>query len=215
MRCRTTACLLAALVAADAVPAAETCLRTVRWEAAQPPYNLRLPDGRQGGYYADLVVEILRRMGCQARLLDMRWPRGLVELQAGRLDIMAGMLSSPEREAFARFTRSVNLSPNRLYLSGSARRRYPALRTLADVRARLVGLPMQPEEADVRAVLTVAEAPALIGLSRKSIDADFADRFDATLAAMIADGTVVRLRRRYIDCRTDPLTLGCLETPPP
>lgn len=259
--------LFAALLLAHAVPAAATCVRTVRWEPAQPPYNQRMPDGRQGGYYADLVVEILRRMDCRARLVDMRWPRGLAELQAGRLDIMAGMLSTPERDAFARFTRRINFSPNRLYLSAAAQRRYPALRTLADVRgttltigvetsavygpayvalqedptfrarlyfvptqrtgwqmlaggrldglisddvrARLVGLPMQAEDAPVRAVLTVAEAPALIGLSRRSVDEAFVERFDAVLAAMVADGSLARLRERYVPCPTDPVTLGC------
>ena len=242
-------------------------MRTVRWEPAQPPYNLRLPDGRQGGYYADLVVEILHRMDCRARLVDMRWPRGLVELEAGRLDIMPGMLQTPERDAFARFTRGINLSPNRLYLGGAAKKRYPSLRRLADlrgttltigvessavygpaytalqddptfrarlyfvptqrtgwqmlaggrldglisddVRARLFGLPMQPEAAAVSAVLTVAEAPALIGLSRRSVDAAFAARFDAVLGEMVADGSLARLRERYVPCATDPATLGC------
>ena len=267
MRRRLLACLFAASMLAFAAPGFATCVKTVRWEPSQPPYNLRLPDGRQGGYYADLVIEVLRRMGCEARLVDMRWPRGLVELEAGRLDIMAGMLSTPEREAFARFTRGINLSPNRLYLSASARRRYPAFRTLAelrstqltigvessavygpayralqddpafrarlyfvptqrtgwqmlaggrldglisdDVRARLVGLPMQPGSADVRAVLTVAEAPALIGLSRRSVDAAFAERFDAVLGETVADGWLPRLREHYIGCPTDPETLGC------
>lgn len=252
------------------LPALAECVRTVRWEPSQPPYNQRQPDGRQGGYYADVVVEVLRRMGCDARLVDMRWPRGLVELEAGRLDIMAGMLPTPEREAFAHFTRPINLAPNRLYLTASARQRAPRLRTLGDlratgltigvessavygpaylalqddpvfrerlhvvpnqrtgwqmvaggrldglisddVRARLVGLPMQPEAADVRAVLTVAEAPARIGLSKASVDAAFAQRFDATLAEAIADGWVPRRRERYIGCPTDPATLGCLET---
>jgi ABC-type amino acid transport substrate-binding protein len=82
-----------------------------------------------------------------------------------------------------------------------------------DVRARLVGLPMQPEAADVRAVLTVAEAPARIGLSKASVDADFAKRFDATLAETIADGWLPRRREHYIGCTTDPVTLGCVDPP--
>jgi len=247
--------------------AAANCIKTVRWEATQPPYNLLLPDGRRGGYYADLISEALRRMGCEARLVDMRWPRALAELEAGRLDILSGVLSTPERLAYARFTRGVNLSPNRLYLTAEARSRYPALRELTslrdtgltigvesqavygpaysalmvdprfrarlyfvptqrtgwqmlasgrldgvisdDVRARLVGLPMQPQGTDVRAVLTVAAAPALIGLSRKSIDAEFFERFDAMLGEMIEDGTLATFRERYIPCKTDLATLGC------
>ena len=265
-------CLLAASLAASALPAREACIRTVRWEPSEPPYNVRLPDGRQGGYSADLVVEVLRRMGCEARLVDMRWPRALVELEAGRLDIMPGMMRTPERDAFARFTRSINRSPNLLYLSAAARERYPALDTLADLRsttltigvetsavygpafvalkddpafrarlyfvpsqrtawqmlaagridglisddvlARMVGLPMQPEAREVRAVLTVAEASALIGLSRRSVDAAFAERFDAVLGETVADGWLPRLREHYIGCPTDPATLGCLDPPP-
>jgi polar amino acid transport system substrate-binding protein len=269
MRRSLILCLFAASLLALPALAVATCVRTVRWEPSEPPYNLRLPDGRQGGYSADLVVEVLRRMGCEARLVDMRWPRALVELEAGRLDIMAGMMRTPERDVFARFTRSINLSPNLLYLSGAARQRYPALRTLADLRsttltigvessaaygpafvalqddpsfrarlyfvptqrtawqmlaagrldglisddvlARIVGLPLQPEGNEVRAVLTVAEAPALIGLSRRSVDAAFAERFDAVLAETVADGWLPRLRERYIGCPTDPVTLGCVE----
>lgn len=264
--------LFAASAVATALPAREACIRTVRWESSESPYNERLPDGRQGGYSADLVVEVLRRMGCEARLVDMRWPRALVELEAGRLDIMAGMMRTPEPDVFARFTRSINFSPNLLYLSGGARQRYPALRTLADLRstaltigvessaaygpafvalkddpafrarlyfvpnqrtawqmlaagrldglisddvlARMVGLPMQSEAREVRAVLTVAEAHALIGLSRRSVDAAFAERFDAVLAETVADGWLLRLRERYVGCPTDPVTLGCLDPPP-
>lgn len=247
------------------------CVRTVRWEANQPPYNLRLPNGQHGGYYADLVAEALRRMDCRARFVEMRWQRGVYELQAGRLDIVAGLLRNPEREASMWFTRGVNLSPNRLYLTAEARRRHPALRTLADlrgttltvgaesgarygggynmlladpafsarlhftpyqktgwemlahgrldgvisddVRAYTIGLPMQPPGRGVEAVLTIAEAPALIGLSRRSVSAEFADRFDAVLGEMVADGSLVQLRERYIPCATDPVTLACRRPP--
>ena len=66
----------------------------------------------------------------------------------------------------------------------------------------------------MRAVLTVAEAHALIGLSRRSVDAAFAERFDAVLAETVADGWLLRLRERYVGCPTDPVTLGCLDPPP-
>jgi ABC-type amino acid transport substrate-binding protein len=79
-----------------------------------------------------------------------------------------------------------------------------------DVLARIVGLPLQPEGNEVRAVLTVAESPALIGLSRRSVDAAFAERFDAVIAETVADGWLPKLRERYIGCATDPATLSCV-----
>lgn len=114
---------------------ASACVKTVRWEAAQPPYNLRDENGEKRGYYADLLTLALQRLGCEARFVDMPWGRGIHELEAGRLDIVTGLLQNPERDRFAWFTRGVNFAPNRLYLSAEAHRRYPGLTSLADLRA--------------------------------------------------------------------------------
>jgi hypothetical protein len=46
-------------------------------------------------------------------------------------------------------------------------------------------------------------------LSRRSVDAAFAERFDAVLGETVADGWLPRLREHYIGCPTDPETLGC------
>jgi polar amino acid transport system substrate-binding protein len=257
-------------VAVVAAPAA--CVKSVRWEATQAPYNVVLADGRRGGYYADVVVEALRRLGCEARLVDMPWGRGMHELETGRLDINTGLLRTPEREAFAHFTRGINFAPNRLYLSARARSRYPHLAQIGDligtdlhigvetgarygpaynalladpafverlsvtpdrqkawemlardrldgvisddVMARVVGLPKQPPERGVQVVMTLSAEPARVALSRRSVSADFAQRFDAVLQAMIDDGTAVRLREQYVPCRTDPVTMGCTDTAP-
>ena len=251
--------------AAGAVDRHAPCAPTVRWEH-YPPYGVAQADGIPTGYYTDLVTEALRRMGCAARYIRMPWARGLRELAEGRLDVMAGALRTPEREAFAWFSAPINLSPNLLFLHSRAADRYPLSR-LADLRhtplrigteprvhygaeygallddpdfvARLHVVPDRPrawrmlrsgridgiiaDQATALAsgtelpalgdrlvpVLVLSAEPAHVMFSRRSIDAGFVARFDAALASMRADGTLERLRERWIPCDTDPETLGC------
>lgn len=241
------------------------CTKTLRWEL-QPPYGVVLPSGERGGYYIDVVREALARLGCTTVLAEMPWPRGLRELEEGRLDLMPGMLLNRERSSYARFSRGINLSPNLLFLSPDASRRM-ALRSLADLRdtdlkiaveagayysaeyaalltdarfaarvhvvpsretawrmlrsgrldgvisdqasALVAGIPLAPGADDVRPALVLSSRPARVAFSRRSVDAAFVARFDATIDAMIADGTLQRLRERYVPCPTDPQTLGC------
>lgn len=124
----------APVVAADAEP----CRLSVRWEQ-QPPYGVRMPDGRRSGYYAEAVREAARRIGCEVDFIEMPWARGLHELETGRLDVMAGVLKTPERERIARFTRPINLSPNLLLVEQAAARAWPLrkLDALADTPLRV------------------------------------------------------------------------------
>lgn len=241
------------------------CAPTVRWEV-YPPYGVAGPQGVPTGYYADVVAEALRRMGCTPRFVRTPWARGLRDVAEGRLDIMAGALRTPEREAFAWFSAPINLSPNLLFLQGRIAERYPLAR-LADLRdtrlrigtepkvhygeeygallkdpafvARLHVVPDRPRAwrmlrsgrldgiiadqatavvsgTDLPAlgdtlvpVLVLSAEPAHVMLSRRSVDAAFVARFDAALADMRADGTLERLRERWIPCDTDPATMGC------
>jgi polar amino acid transport system substrate-binding protein len=244
---------------------AEACIKTVRWEL-QPPYGVRLEDGSRGGYYADVVKEALRRMGCETRFVDLPWARGLRELQEGSIDIVAGVLATPERAAYARFSRPINLSPNLLFLRHRALQEkqltqlsgvmgtnwtigveasaaysldYIRLQSNPEFRKRLhfipdrargwrmlatgridgliadeasglvEGLPMQPSDAPVSAVLQMSAMPAHVALSRVSIDENFVRRLDAAITSMVTDGTMATLRERYIPCKTDLVTLGC------
>lgn len=111
---------------------AGSCTKTVRWEL-QPPYGVLRPDGQRAGYYTDVVRMALARMGCTVTLVDRPWPRGLKELEEGRLDVMPGMLWNRERSRYALFSRGINLSPNLLLLSAEADRRV-SLERLADLR---------------------------------------------------------------------------------
>jgi polar amino acid transport system substrate-binding protein len=79
--------------------------------------------------------------------------------------------------------------------------------------ALVAGVPLQPAADDVRPVLVLSSVPARIAFSRRSTDAAFVARFDAAVGSMIADGTLQRLRERYVPCPTDPVTLGCVVAP--
>lgn len=249
-----------------AVPAfASPCTKTVRWEL-QPPYGVLRPDGERAGYYTDVVRMALARMGCTVSLVDRPWPRGLKELEEGRLDVMPGMLWNRERSRYALFSRGINLSPNLLLLSAEAARRV-SLQQLGDLRdtnlriaieigayysteyaallldprfaarlhpvpdrqrawrmleggrvdgvisdeasALVAGMPLRPDGEAPRPVLVLSSVPARVAFSRRHHDEVFVARFDAAIDALIADGSLLRLRESYVPCPTDPVTLGC------
>ena len=106
---------------AQAAPA--TCVKTVRWYD-DSPYSFRSADGQLRGLYVDLVKAALKGMQCEARFVEMPWARALVELKAGRLDILPGALHTAERETYAHFSRPLNRSPNVLFTSVIAAQRF-------------------------------------------------------------------------------------------
>jgi polar amino acid transport system substrate-binding protein len=143
-----------------ALPVA-ACTKTVRFEV-QPPYGVMLPTGERGGYYIEVVREALARIGCRTELVEMPWPRGLRELEEGRLDLMPGMLLNRERRRYAHFSRGINLSPNLLFLSADASRRVP-LRSLADLRGTSLKIAVETGayySAEYAALLTDARFAA-------------------------------------------------------
>jgi len=97
---RLLLCLL--LLFSAAAWAEAPCVLTQRWNQ-DPPYSMKMPDGRISGIYVDLLREALARMDCSAVLVEMPWARAVAELHAGRLDILPGMLRNPERESFVHF----------------------------------------------------------------------------------------------------------------
>jgi polar amino acid transport system substrate-binding protein len=113
--------------------AAEPCEMRVRW-AEDPPYFIPGP-GRANGHVEGLVVEeiteTLARMGCRPVWVELPWARALVELQEGRIDIVAGALRRPEREAFAYFVDRRFESRNRLYVRAADLARLGGATTLA------------------------------------------------------------------------------------
>ncbi len=125
------ALLGAALALAGVAVQAASCQKSVRWYD-DVPYSYRTADGQLAGMSIDVVREALRRMGCEARFVELPWARALVELESGRLDILPGALKTAERARYAYFSRPVNRSPNVLFVGKAAASKY-RIQRLADI----------------------------------------------------------------------------------
>lgn len=163
-----------ACLALAALPLSACELR-VRWNP-DPPYSMRDGQGRLIGMQIELVERTLERLSCRAVWVELPWARALVELQAGRLDVLPGALRRPEREAYAHWAEQHVAVPNRLYVRadqragfGSATRLREVLKPEAKPGLRLgvqIGVVYGPEyaelltEAGFRARLTQTPARA-------------------------------------------------------
>lgn len=107
-------CLLI-LPAMLAPSVAAACVKSLRWNE-DPPYAMRLADGRVGGLQVELHRELLRRLGCRVELVEMPFARALTELQLGRLDLLPGAFDRPERREFAWFSQALIQVRNLLYV---------------------------------------------------------------------------------------------------
>lgn len=107
------ACLLALLLLPLSHAAA--CVKTLRW-SEDPPFSMRLPDGRIGGLNVELHEQLLQRLGCRVELVEMPFARALAELQLGRLDLLPSTFDRPERRSYAHFSKPTLQIRNRLYV---------------------------------------------------------------------------------------------------
>ncbi|WP_457321673.1 substrate-binding periplasmic protein [Roseateles sp. P5_E11] len=94
---------------------ASACELRVRWNP-DPPYSMRDAQGHLIGMQTELVERTLERMQCRAVWVELPWARALVELQAGRLDLLPGALRRPEREAYAQWVEQHIAVANRLFV---------------------------------------------------------------------------------------------------
>ncbi|WP_457352487.1 substrate-binding periplasmic protein [Roseateles sp. P5_D6] len=94
---------------------ASACELRVRWNP-DPPYSMRDGQGHLIGMQTELVERTLERMQCRAVWVELPWARALVELQAGRLDLLPGALHRPEREAYAHWVEQHIAVANRLFV---------------------------------------------------------------------------------------------------
>lgn len=146
-------CCWLASVAASAQP----CEVRARWND-DPPYSMRLADGKLTGLNVELVEQVLARLGCRVVWVELPWARALVELEAGRLDVLPGGFRRPEREAFAYFVAQHELSRNRLFVRQADRARVGNATRLAEVAwpgLRLgvqIGVVYGPEYAELMAL---------------------------------------------------------------
>lgn len=132
---------------------ARSCEVLVRWND-DPPYSFRTADGLLSGLNIELVEQTLARLGCRAQWRELPWARALVELEAGRLDLLPGGLRRPEREGFAHFVAQNVLSRNLVFVRQPDRARIGSARRLADLPPGLrlgvqIGVVYGPEYAQL------------------------------------------------------------------
>lgn len=246
---------LIALGAASLVASAPAtaCSKRLRWND-DPPYSMRLPDGRISGWSVDLAQAVLQRMGCRVVLEEMPFARALAELKAGHLDMLDGAFPLPERQAYAHFSMPLARSRNLVFIRRSDAPRfqanslaelyqtgwrfgaqvgvvygpaYAALQQDGRFRAKLQVVPRRQSlwqmlalgrvdvvmadelsathelaaakltDVIVATALVVSDEAAPMAFSKATTDAAFVQGFDATLLAMVADGSYERLRQRY------------------
>lgn len=123
------ACLVLAAWLPQGARAAAGCELRVRW-AEDPPY-FGAAHGHVEGLMADVLTEALTRMGCRPVWVELPWARALLELQEGHVDVVAGALRRPEREAYAYLVDAHFESKNRLYMRAADAARLGAGATLA------------------------------------------------------------------------------------
>jgi polar amino acid transport system substrate-binding protein len=107
------------------------CVHTVRWSSNLAKVQ-RNADGISPSQDSDIAQEVLRRMGCKAKFIDLPWARALVELELGRLDVLPGAFVKPERQKYAYFSRPYLRSTNILFIRSTLVAKYP-FRNLTDI----------------------------------------------------------------------------------
>src|SRR4051812_46963715 len=94
---------------------AARCVKRMAW-ASNEPYIFKAEDGNVRGLSADLVREALSRIQCDVEFSEIPWGRSLLELKAGRVDLLAGAADTAERKEFAYFSQATNRSRNVLFV---------------------------------------------------------------------------------------------------
>ena len=93
----------AAPAAADATETA-ACQLVMGWDPYEP-YHYMDVGGEVHGLDVELVAAIAEEAGCQVSLARDSWANLLNQLRDGQVDLITGATLTPEREAFARFSR--------------------------------------------------------------------------------------------------------------
>ena len=255
---------LAALLS-DAAYAQDTCIKTVRW-GNEAPYSMRDANGMLVGVQVETMREILSRMQCEAKFVELPWVRAEIQIREGELDILPGTLMNENLATIGRYSRPLHRSRNVLFASKDASATY-RLNTLTDIvgTSFRLGVPpkvgygkayrvafatpefrerVQPissrkggwqmiaakridgQIADEVSGLTeiriagietaVVATPVVVSIeadmavfSRKTINAEFVNRFNAAFQTMLDDGTLTEILRKYLPCEVSAKLLGC------
>ena len=75
-------------------------------DASWPPFEYRDENGRYQGLAADYVRLIQDRLGVRIKLIEpINWSAVLEQARNNQLDLLPGIMSTPERQAYMAFTR--------------------------------------------------------------------------------------------------------------
>ena len=138
-RCRTaglallTGMLLTLSAPATLVSEAQACSLRVGWEP-YAVYTFQDSDGHLTGADIELVRALGEELGCDLSFKELPWARVLHELEIGALDVATSASQTPEREAYARFSRRYRESEMAVYVRrGEAERHdFETLAALAE-----------------------------------------------------------------------------------
>ncbi|MNM25550.1 Cyclic di-GMP phosphodiesterase Gmr [compost metagenome] len=75
-------------------------------DASWPPFEFRDQEGRYQGLAADYIAMIQQRLGVTFKPVEpSSWTEVLAQARESRIDLLPGIMSTPERQAFLAFTR--------------------------------------------------------------------------------------------------------------
>lgn len=109
------------------------CIITMRWNDDIPyTYMGKKSDIEPVGISIDIAKQALESIHCQVKLIKMPWARALIELKAGRIDLISRAFKKPERSIYANFSTFGFYSPNVLFILKSDSKKWQ-VKTLADL----------------------------------------------------------------------------------
>lgn len=98
------------------------------------PSTIQGPDGTITGEAPDIVAALSERIGIPIEFQGMAWDGIIPSLQTGRIDMIAGMVITPERQAAVQFTDPLNQGTVVMVVSKDWEGELPTAATLANYR---------------------------------------------------------------------------------
>ena len=191
---------------------ARACELRMTWKH-DPPYQYQDDQGRLTGLEIDVARAVMARLDCRLLPVELPFARAMAELEAGRIDLVPGVLPTPERERYARFSLPGVPTRNLVFLRNDPR---PGARvnTLDELRASDLRVGVErgtAYRAELKAHLTrpgmerrLEEATSLESLMRmlqmQRIDAFVADEYStAFLAHQLGLASIIKASPIVID----------------
>ncbi|WP_404341861.1 substrate-binding periplasmic protein [Pseudoalteromonas mariniglutinosa] len=170
-------------------PVMAQCSKTMAW-SNDYPYSFKAApsDISPSGININIAQAVFWPLKCTLRFTQMPFARALVELKLGRIDIIGGAFSFPDRHEFAWYSNIELGSPNVLFMHNDDHTQF-SLNNLADIQTYQLKLGAQIGVAYSEEYVKLSKKPefaALISLNnerkalwkmlhRRRIDAVIAD----------------------------------------